>query len=55
VAEARGYFGNREEGERPPFEAVTRGLAKTADQEGLTLYCSELWAGYPRTAIGRIE
>jgi hypothetical protein len=29
VAEERGQFGNPEEGERPPLEAVTRGLVKT--------------------------
>jgi hypothetical protein len=29
VVEARGYFRNPEEGERPPLEAVTRRLVKT--------------------------
>jgi hypothetical protein len=29
IAEARRQFGNPEEGERPPLEAVTRKLAKT--------------------------
>jgi hypothetical protein len=34
VVEARGQFGNPEEGERPPFEAVTRQrLVKTQHTE----------------------
>jgi hypothetical protein len=33
VAEARGQFGNPEEGERPPLEAVTRKLATTRQAE----------------------
>jgi hypothetical protein len=33
VAEARGQFGNPEEGERPPLEAVTRKLVKTQQTE----------------------
>jgi hypothetical protein len=33
VAEARGQFGNPEEGERPQLEAVTRKLAKTKQVE----------------------
>jgi hypothetical protein len=37
VAEARGQFGNPEEGERPPLEAVTRRLVKTQQTE--KTYC----------------
>jgi hypothetical protein len=33
VAEARGQFGNQEEGQRPPFEAVTRRLVKAQQAE----------------------
>jgi hypothetical protein len=33
VAEARGQFGNPEEEERPPLEAVTRKLVKTQQAE----------------------
>jgi hypothetical protein len=29
VSEAREQFGNPEEGEHPPLEAVTKGLVKT--------------------------
>jgi hypothetical protein len=39
LSEARGQFGNPEEGERPPLEAVTRKLVKTANREDLSL-CS---------------
>jgi hypothetical protein len=35
LAEARGQFGNPKERERPPLEAVTIGLVKKADWEGL--------------------
>jgi hypothetical protein len=30
LAEARGQFGNPKDGDRPPLEAVTRGLMKVA-------------------------
>jgi hypothetical protein len=33
VAEGRGQFGNQKEGERPPLEAVTRGLVKRQETE----------------------
>jgi hypothetical protein len=33
VAEAQGQFGNPEEGERSPLEAVTRGLVKIQQTE----------------------
>jgi hypothetical protein len=33
VAEARGEFGNPEEGESPPLEAVTRKLVKIQQAE----------------------
>jgi hypothetical protein len=33
VAEARGQFGNPEERERPPLDAVTRRLVKTQQAE----------------------
>jgi hypothetical protein len=33
LAEARGQFGNPEEGERPPLEAVTRKRVKTQEAE----------------------
>jgi hypothetical protein len=33
VTEARGQFGNSEEGERPPLKAVTRGLVKRQQAE----------------------
>jgi hypothetical protein len=33
VAEAQGQFGNPEEGERPPLEAVTRKLVKIQQAE----------------------
>jgi hypothetical protein len=33
VAEARGKFGDSEEGERPPLEAVARRLVKTQQDE----------------------
>jgi hypothetical protein len=32
VAEARGHFGNPEEAERPPLEAVTRRRVKAATE-----------------------
>jgi hypothetical protein len=38
VAEARGQFGNPEEVERPPLEAVTRGLVKTQKAEKTYVY-----------------
>jgi hypothetical protein len=33
VVVARGQLGNQEEGERPPLEAVTRGLMKIKHKE----------------------
>jgi hypothetical protein len=36
VAEARGVFGNPEEGERPPLETVTRQRMMKAQQAGKT-------------------
>jgi hypothetical protein len=33
IAEARGQFGNPEEGERPPLKAVTRKLVKIQQDE----------------------
>jgi hypothetical protein len=38
VTEARGQFENPEKWERPPLEAVTRGLVKTQQAEKTYVY-----------------
>jgi hypothetical protein len=42
VDEARGQFGNSEEGERPQLETITRGLVKTQQTEKMNVCCREL-------------
>jgi hypothetical protein len=43
VAEVKGQFGNPEEGEIPPLEAVTRQQVKTPqDEKTLSVWSSEL-------------
>jgi hypothetical protein len=42
VTKGRGWFGNPEEGKRPPLEAVTRGLVKRQQTENTKCMLYEL-------------